>query len=159
MPGKKLILSFAAVIALMAAAPALAADAEQQRYVDAVEPICKQSKPQEEKLKGAKALVKNGKLDAASRLFSNAAKALKRTRAKLLRVPKPPDDVARLTKWLKYVKAEVTLFEAVARKLSKGEATAAQRMVVRLINSANQANNQVLDYEFRHCRFETSKFV
>jgi hypothetical protein len=159
MPGKKLILSFAAVIALMGAVPALAADAEQQRYVDAVEPICKQSKPQEEKLKGAKALVKNGKLDAASKLFSNAAKALKQTRAKLLNVPKPEADAARLTKWLGHVKTEVTLFEAVARKLAKGEATAAQRMVVRLISSANQANNQVLDYEFDYCRFETSKFV
>jgi hypothetical protein len=159
MPGKKLILSFVAAVVLVGAVPALAADAEQQRYVDAVEPICKQNKPQEEKLKGAKAMVKNGKLDAASTLFSNAAKALKRTRTKLLQVPKPAADAARLTKWLGYVKTEVTLFEAVARKLANGEATAAQTMVVRLINNAKQANNQVLDYEFDYCRFETSKFV
>jgi hypothetical protein len=57
------------------------------------------------------------------------------------------------------VKTEVQLFEAVARKLASDQATAAQKMVVRLINNAKLANNQVLDYEFRYCRFEPEKFV
>jgi len=159
MPGKKLVLSFVAVLVLLGAVPALAADAEQERYVEAAEPICKQNKPQEEKLRGAKALVKNGKLDAASKLFSNAAKALKRTHAKLVQIPKPPAYAARLTKWLGYIKTEVQLFEVVARKLAKGEASSANRMVVRLVSTARQANNQVLDFEFRYCRSEPSKFI
>lgn len=159
MPGKKLILSFVAVVALMGAVPAFAADAEQERYAEAAEPICKQNKPQEEKLKGARALVKNGKLDAASRLFTNAAKALKRTRAQLLQIPKPPADAAQLTKWLGYMKTEVQLFEAVARKLANGETTSANRMVIRLVSTAKQANNQVLDFEFRYCRVDPSKFI
>ena len=37
--------------------------------------------------------------------------------------------------------------------------TAAQKMVVRLVSTAKQANNQVLDYEFRYCRFQPSKFI
>jgi hypothetical protein len=156
MPGKKLILSFAVAFALLGAVPSLAADAT---YKAAVEPICKGNKPAEEKLKRARALVKNGKLDAASKLFFDAAKALKRTRAQLLQVPKPAADAARLTKWLGYVKTEVELCEAVGRKLANDQATAAQKMVVRLINNAKLANNQVLDYEFRYCRFEPEKFV
>lgn len=159
MPGKKLVLSFVAVLVLLGAVPALAADAEQKLYAEAAEPICKQNKPQEEKLRGAKELVKNGKLDAASKLFSNAAKALKRTRAQLLQIPKPPAYATRLTKWLGYMKTEVQLFEVVARKLAADEATSANRMVVRLVSTARQANNQVLDFEFRYCRTDPSKFI
>ena len=159
MPGKKLVLSLVAVAVLMGAVTSSAAEPEQETYKAAVEPICKKNKPAEEKLKGARALVESGKLDAASKLFFNAARALKRTRGQLLEVPKPSADAARLTKWLGYVKTEVQLFETVGRKLAKDEKTAAQKMVVRLINNAKLANNQVLDFHFRYCRFEPSKFI
>jgi hypothetical protein len=160
MPGKKLVLSLVAAAALLGAVPTLAAEATRESYVEAVEPICKANTEANEKiLKGVRAKVKAGKYAQASRQFAAAAKALKRTRAQLLEVPKPPADAARLTKWLGYVKAEVTLFESIARKLAKNEVTAAQKMVVRLISNARQANNQVLDYEFRYCRFQPSKFV
>jgi capsule polysaccharide export protein KpsE/RkpR len=53
----------------------------------------------------------------------------------------------------------VQLFEAISTKLKKDEVTAAQKMVVRLVSNARQANNQVLDYEFRYCRFQPSKFI
>jgi hypothetical protein len=160
MPGKRLILSLVAVIALLGAVPAVAADAEQERYKEAAEPICKENTEANEKiLKGVRAKVKAGKLDAAAKQFSAAARALKSTRTQLLQIPKPPNDAARLTKWLGYVKTEIEMFEAVARKLANDEANAAQKMVVRLISNARQANNQVLDFEFRYCRFQPSKFV
>jgi hypothetical protein len=160
MPGKKLILSFVAVLMVLGAVPALALTPDQERYVEAVEPICKANTEANEKiLKGVRAEVKAGKLDSASKKFFAAAKALKRTRAQLLAVPKPETDAARLTKWLGYVKTEVQLFEAVGRKLAKGESTSAQKMVVRLVSNARQANNQVLDFEFRYCRFQPSKFI
>ncbi|HEX5984706.1 MAG TPA: hypothetical protein VFY69_10910 [Solirubrobacterales bacterium] len=160
MPGKKLVLSLVAVAALLGAVPSSAEEATRESYVAAVEPICKKNTEANEKiLKGVRQKVRSGKLDAAARQFSAAARALKRTRAQLLQVPKPPADAARLTKWLGYVKTEVQLFEAVARKLKKGEETAAQKMVVRLISNARQANNQVLDFRFRYCKFQPSKFV
>lgn len=146
--------------ALLWAVPSLAAETTREDYVKAVEPICKANTEANEKiLKGVRAKVKAGKLDAAARQFAGAARALKRTRTQLLQVPQPPADAARLTKWLGYVKTEVALFEAVSRKLAKGEETAAQKMVVRLISNARQANNQVLDFEFRYCRFQPSKFI
>lgn len=160
MPGKKLFLSFVAVAVLLGAIPAAAAEATRETYKAAAEPICKaNTKANEKILKGVRAKVKAGKLDAAARQFAAAARALKRTRTQLLRVPKPEADAARLTRWLGYVKKEIDLFQAVSRKLAKGEATAAQKMVVRLISNARQANNLVLDFEFRYCRFQPSKFI
>lgn len=160
MPGKKLILSFAIAAALLGAVPSLAAEATRESYVAAVEPICKANTEANEKiLKGVRAKVKAGKLDAAARQFAAAGRALKRTRAQLLQVPKPPADAARLTKWLGYVKTEVQLFESISRKLANGEETSAQKMVVRLISNARQANNQVLAFEFRYCKFQPSKFI
>jgi len=160
MSGKRLILSLVAVAALLGAVPASADEAERDAYKDAVEPICKANTEANEKiLKGVRQKVKSGKYDAAAKQFQGAAKALKKTRAQLLAVPKPPEDTAQLTKWLGYAKTEAQLFESIATKLKKDEATAAQKMVVRLVSTARQANNQVLDYEFRYCRFQPSKFI
>lgn len=160
MPGKKLILSLVAVVALLGAIPSLAAEATRDSYKEAVEPICKANAEANEKiLKGVRQLVRAGKLDAASKKVFAAARALKRTRAQLLQVPKPPADATRLTKWLGYVKTEVQLFEALGRKLANDEQNAAQRMVARLYSTANQANSQVLDFEFRYCKFQPSKFI
>jgi hypothetical protein len=160
MPGKKLIVSFAAVAMLLAAAPAPAAEVTPEAYKEQVEPICKEDTEANEKiLDGVRQKVKAGKLDAAAKQFSRAAKALKHARAQLLQVPKPAEDAARLTKWLGYVKTEVELFEAVSRKLASGQANSAQKMVVRLVNNAKLANNQVLDYQFRYCHLQPSKFV
>jgi hypothetical protein len=158
-PMRKLALT-TVLLSVLLALPAFAAETTRDEYVEAVEPICKTNTEANEKiLKGVRTKVKDGELDAAAKQFRAAGRALKRTRAQLLQVPKPAADATRLTRWLDKVKIEVELFEAIARKLSKGEATAAQKLVVRLINNAKQANNLVLDYEFRYCRFKPSKFI
>jgi hypothetical protein len=160
MSGKKLILSLAAVLVLVAAVPSPAAETTREAYVAAVEPICKANTEANERiLDGVKQKVKAGKLAVAAKQVAAAAKALKVTRGKLLQVPQPAADTAVLTKWLGYVKTEVALFEAVARKLAGKETTAAQQMVGRLYSNARQANNQVLDFEFRYCKFQPSKFL
>jgi len=158
-PMKKLPLVIVFVL-MLGALPAFAAETSREEYIAAVEPICKANTEANEKiLKGVRKEVKEGKLDSAARKFRAAARALKRTRTQLLQVPKPAEDEAQLTKWLGYVKTEVQLFEAVARKLANDEATAAQKLVVRLVNNARQANNQVIDFGFRYCKFQPSKFI
>lgn len=160
MPGKKLVFSLVAAVALLAAIPSSAAEQTPEAYKEAVEPICKANTEANEKiLKGVRQKVKSGKYDAAAKQFQAAAKALKKTRTQLVAVPKPSEDTAKLTKWLDYAKTEAQLFERIAKKLHNDEATAAQKMVVRLVSTARQANNQVLDYEFRYCRFQPSKFI
>jgi len=57
------------------------------------------------------------------------------------------------------VLTEAELFEMLGKKLAQDEKNQAQKMVLRLESTARQANNTVLDYEFRYCRFQPSKFL
>lgn len=159
MSGKKLIVGLIALVALLGAVPSYADEAERQAYKAEVEPICKANQDKEKVLRDVRPLVRAGKLDAAAKKVFIAARALKATRAKLVAVAKPPEDAARLTKWLGYVKDEVTLLETLGRKLKNDEKNQAQRVVLRLKSTAERANNTVLDFEFRYCRFQPSKFI
>jgi hypothetical protein len=159
MAGKKLIALFAATGMLFAAVPASGAEVSPDEYKERVEPICKtNTEANERTLKGVRSEVKAGKLKPASRQVFSAAKALKRTRAQLVVIPKPAEDAARLTKWLDKAKVEAEMLEATGTRLANGEKNAAVKMVLRLENNAKQANNLVLDYEFRYCRFNPAKF-
>jgi hypothetical protein len=159
MPPKKMIISFAAVALLLTAIPAFAEGPTREEYKEQVEPICKAGKAKEEILKKVRKEVKEDELKKASRQVATAAAALKQTYMKLLKVPKPSEDVARLTKWLKGIKTGVELLETTGRKLGKGEKNAALRMVVRLKSNADKTNNQVLEYQFRYCHVDPSKFI
>ncbi|HWN73199.1 MAG TPA: hypothetical protein VNN15_05275 [Solirubrobacterales bacterium] len=160
MPGKKLIVLLAVAAMLLAAIPSLAAEISPDTYRTEVEPICKKNAEANETiLKGVRKNVKTGELKKASRQLFAAAKALKRTREELLKVPKPAEDAARLTKWLKGFKTEVELLEAAGTKLAKEEKNAALKMVLRLESNAKRTNNLVLDYEFRYCRYQPGKFL
>lgn len=157
---KKLTLLTATALLLIGAASAFALEPAQQEYREAVEPICqKNTEANETILKDVRKHVKENKLKLASRQVFAAAKALKHTREQLLKVPKPAEDAARLTKWLKGVKTEAELLEAAGRKLAHGEKTAASKLVVRLDSNARKTNNLVVDYQFRYCRFNPSKFL
>jgi hypothetical protein len=159
-PMRKLIPLAALLVFLCTAIPSLAAEATPDTYKEAVEPICKTDTEANEKiLDGTRQKVKEGKLKAASRQVFAAASALKRARTQLLQVEKPTEDAARLTKWLGGVKREVELFEQMGRKLAAGEKNAAVRLVIQLKSNASKTNSQVLDYEFRYCRLNPSKFL
>jgi hypothetical protein len=159
MAGKKLVVLLAAAALMLAAIPAPAAEVTPQAYKEQVEPICQANKAKEEILKNVRKEVTQGKLNKAARQIATASKALKQAYAKLLQVPKPAEDTARLTQWLKGIKTEVQLLESTGRKLAKGEKNAAMRMVVRLKSNANKTNNLVLDYQFRYCHVDPSKFI
>jgi hypothetical protein len=157
---KRATLLLTAIAALAIAAAAEASEVTRDSYSAQVEPICRANTEANQKiLKGVRAKVKAGRLKAAAKQFEAAAKALARTQVQLAAVPQPPDDAAKLAKWLAYVKTEAELFQATADKLAANQKTAAQAMVVRLTHNANLANNQVLVFEFRECRFEPSKFT
>ena len=157
---KKLTLLLASVLLLVGTASAPALEPVQREYREAVEPICKRNTEANETiLKDVRKHVREGKLKLASHQLFGAAKALRHTREQLLKVPKPAEDAARLTKWLKGVRTEVELLEATGRKLAHGEKSAASRLVVRLDSNARRTNDLVLDYEFRYCRFQPSKFL
>jgi formiminotetrahydrofolate cyclodeaminase len=132
---------------------------ERQAYKAQVEPICKKNREANERvLKGVKKNITAGKLKLASTQFAKGASALKKARTQLLAVPKPSADNARLTKWLGYIKTEISLFEKVSKKLKAGDKRGAQRMAIYLTSTANKANNTVLPFEFKYCRVEPSQF-
>lgn len=160
--GKMRSASIAVVLALalLAVPMAQATEVTRESYVAAVEPICKANTQANEKiLKGVRGKVKAGQLKVAARQFSRAASALRKTITQLKAVPQPAADKTTLTKWLKYVSTEAELFESTAKELKANDKNAAFAMVIRLEHNAKQANNQVLDFEFRYCRFEPSKFT
>jgi len=159
---KSLSIIGVAVLALtMLAAPfAEAAEVTRESYKEAVEPICKANTEANKRiLKGVRAKVRAGKLKAAGRQFGKAGEALKRTHGELAAVAQPPEDEAKLTKWLGYVNTEASLFKKAGAKLKAGNKTAAQTIVIKLQHNASQANNLVLGFEFHYCRFEPSKFT
>lgn len=159
---RRATLALSAAIAATAIAAPTAASAEVSRaeYKAAVEPICKaNTKANERILKGVRKQVRKNKLKPAARRFAKASRALAKAHRQLAAVPQPASDEARLAKWLKYVKIEANLFNAVAKKLKAGKRGAAQAKVNKLTRNANQANAQVLAFNFRYCRFEPSKFT
>jgi hypothetical protein len=163
MVGKKSFAGLSAVVlalSMLAAPFAEAAEVTRESYKESVEPICKTNTEANEKiLKGVRQKVKAGKLKAAGIQFEKAGKALHRAIVQLKAVPQPTADEARLAKWLKYVGEEEKLFLKGAKQLKEGNKNGAQATVIRLNHNANQANNQVLPFEFKYCRFEPSKFT
>lgn len=149
------------VLVLALAAAAFAAEGPtRDEYKAAVEPICMANgKANERILDGVRQLVKEEKLKPAGAKFTKAATALKRTRRELVAVPQPSADKARLGKWLGYVKTEAELFDLTATKLKKEDRRGANQMVTKLLQTANQANAQVLSFEFKYCRFEPSRYT
>ncbi len=155
-----MLVGLIALAFLSAASLALAAETTRAEYVAAVEPICEiNTKANERILKGVRAKVRQGRLKQAAGQLARASAALKKALAELQAVPRPPGDAARLSKWLGYVKTEVRLFSATAKKLSDGEKAGAEKLAILLTRNANLANDTVLDFEFHYCRFEPTRFT
>jgi len=147
-------------LTLLGASLATAAETTEAEYVGRVEPICElNAKANERILSAVRGEVKRGELKSAAAHFTKAAAALRKALAELRAVPQPTADQARLTKWLGYVDTEAELFAEVAKELRAGNKSAAQSLAVRLNNNATLANNTVLDFDFRYCRFEPSRFL
>jgi hypothetical protein len=143
-----------------AAAPALGAEVTRASYREAVEPICKANTEANERiLAGVKQEVRHDKLRPAAAKFARAARALRKTGDELKAVVPPPADRSRLSRWLRKVAVEAGLFESIARKLQAGQKTQAEKLVVKLTSNANQANNQVIAFEFDYCRLEPARFT
>jgi hypothetical protein len=161
--GKKIFAALSTVVmtlAMLAAPFAEAAEVTRESYKEAVEPICKTNTEANEKiLKGVRQKVKAGKLKQAAPQFEKAGKALHRAILQLKAVAQPPADEAKLAKWLKYVGEEEKLFLEGAKKLRANDKVGLQKVVVKLNHNAMQANNQVIPFEFKYCRFEPSKFT
>jgi hypothetical protein len=145
---------------LLGVASAAAGEVSRDSYREAVEPICKANTEANQRiLKGVRAEVRDGRLNAAAARFDRAGSALRKAVRRLAGVPRPPADRALLAEWLADVKGEAALFERIAAKLRGGDKVGAQRLVVILTRNANVANNLVIPFEFEYCRLEPGRFT
>jgi hypothetical protein len=146
--------------ALVSTSVAAAEGPTRDEYRDTVEPICKtNTKANERILSGVRGQVRENKLKAAGAKFAKASAALKKARRQLLGVKQPSADAQRLKRWLDYVKTEADLFGQTAKKLKAEDRGAANQLVIKLTQTANRANAQVLPFDFVYCRLEPARFT
>jgi hypothetical protein len=156
---KAMALSLTAMLLFAVVAP-LALAITRDEYKAQVEPICKKNSEANEKiLKTVRKEVKENKLKSAGAKFMKASTALKKTYNELKAVEQPPEDAAKLTKWLGYVKTEASLFKSGGNALKAGNKSKAQKFVNQLNSNANKANAEVLSFSFKSCKFEPSKYT
>jgi hypothetical protein len=158
---KRTILTVLAALIAFASLASIASGTPEERaaYKTEVEPICKTNKEASEKyLKGVKTMVKNNKLKQAGTAFSKAAAALEKAQKALAAVHQPPEDSAKLTKWLSDIKGEVSLMKTIAAKFKAGDKSKGSSLTVKLTHNANVANSLVIAYQFDNCKIDPSKF-
>jgi hypothetical protein len=154
----------AGIAALLVFSSFAAANIEERNaYKALVEPICKSNSSAADRLLGpVKGWVKQDKLKQAGQAFSKAAVELEKTQKKLAEQPQPPEDAAKLGKWLSEIKAEVGLMKTIAanfNKNTKAGKSKATSLAVKLQNNATKANNNVIVFQFRYCKIDPSKYT
>jgi len=131
----------------------------RESYAAAVEPICKTSATTSERtLSGVHKEIKEGKLKLAASQFAKAAAASTTATKRIKAVPQPAADKAVLTEWIGYLEDERKLLVEIGKALKEGKKSKAVSLSVRLTSNGNLANNTVLNFEFKYCLIETSKF-
>jgi hypothetical protein len=159
------VLGLAVLMGLLAVVPvAFAAEGEaeleRREYIERVEPICASStKSNSTILKGVKDQVKQGKLVPAGKRFIRASGVLDKSTSKIAKVPQPPADAAKLTKWIGYLKSEGTFLRLIGKSLKSGDKYKAQKLAVKLNSNNNKANNTVISFGFKECRIDSSRFI
>ncbi len=152
-----------ALAALVAVPTALAAEdpnMTRDAYIAKVEPICKANTAANSRiLKGVKGQVQKGKLVPAGKRFVRAATALGKAVNQIVKVPLPPEDATKLTKWIGYLKSERTYLQQIGGALKAENKFRAQKLASQLNRNNNKANNTVISFDFDECRIDSSKFV
>lgn len=129
-------------------------------YKAAVEPICKRNKQANSRiLKGVRGQVQRGRLVPAGRRFIFASRALTKAVRQIARVPRPPEDVARLKRWITYLNRERIYLLWIGKALIRNNKFQAQKLAVQLNRNNNRANNVVIAFGFRECRIDSSAFL
>ena len=128
-------------------------------YVASVEPICESNTAANKRiLKGARDKVNGGKMPAAGGQFIRASDAFGKTIEKIVAVPRPPEDDARLMKWVGFLKIVKSNLRKIGLALKDENRVKANHEAIRTERSANAANNVSSVFLFRYCRLTPSRF-
>jgi hypothetical protein len=153
------ILAAIAAVTLVAAVASADEGPTRAEYVAQVEPICeKNTEANKRILKGARSKVNQGKLPVAGNQFIRASDAFGETVKRIVAVPRPPVDDARLLKWFRFLRIVKTNLRKIGVALKKGNRVLANHEAIRAERSANAANNVGAVFSFRYCRLTPSRF-
>ncbi len=154
------MLAAAATLLLVAGAGAEETGLSRAEYVSQVEPICEANTLANERiLRNVQAKARNGRLKEAGAQFIHASAAFGSTVNKLSAVPRPPEDDARLSRWLDQLRIVQTNLRNVGKALKAEDKIRAAHERIRVERSANAANNVSFVFEFHYCRITPSRFT
>jgi hypothetical protein len=154
-----LALLLVAAAALLPRAAGAEEAPERDRYVAALETICKpRAQATERAVKGAKGDISAERLKVAAGKFRRASRIFSTTVSKMAVVPRPAADAARLKNWFVFLGRQEDYLQRMVRKLEAGRAVEAQRLVARFIHNGNLANEAVLAFGFDYCAFKFSRY-
>jgi hypothetical protein len=146
-----------------AAAGAEEPPAPRDEYVAKVEPICEANTLANKRiLKDVRTRARSKDPDqvrAAGRQFIHAAAAFGSTVSEIAAVPKPPEDEARLARWVDQLRIVQTNLRHLGKALKRLERIKAAHESIRVERSGNAANNVGFAFGFRYCRITPSRFT
>jgi hypothetical protein len=158
--GRTALLAVAATLLLAGAAVAEETTPSRAEYVSQVEPICEANTIANERiLKNVQVKARNGKLKEAGAQFIHASAAFGSTVGKLSAVPRPPEDDARLSRWLDQLRIVQKNLRGLGKALKAENRIRAAHERIRVERSANAANNVGFAFEFHYCRITPSRFT
>jgi len=151
---------FLTAVLVAGTAMAVAAEPTRESYREQVEPICKKNTTSIERiLKGVRKQITKDELKAAAGQFTKAANAFEAATKQLKAVPKPVEDTAKLTKWIKQLETGTGLLRKISTALKAEKKAKVSSYSAQLTSNSNIANSLVLGFDFDHCLVDSSKFT
>jgi hypothetical protein len=135
----------------------------RDEYVARVEPICEANTLANERILEnvrQRARSKSEKqVKKAGRQFIHASAAFGSTVGKIAAVPQPPEDEARLQRWVEHLRIVQANLRHLGKALKRLEKIKAAHEAIRVERSGNAANNVGFAFHFRYCRITPSRFT
>jgi hypothetical protein len=151
-------LACAATLVVVAAADA-AEGPTRAEYVAQLEPICQHDSATTKRvLEGVQDKVRNGKLSPAGGQFIHASKVFGATIGKIVAVPRPPADDARLVRWFGFLRLVKGRLWKIGKAFKEGDRVKATHESIQAERSGNAANNVSFVFGFHYCRLTPSRY-
>lgn len=145
--------------AAFAASVAVAEGPTREEYVQTLERICKPGAEATERvMEGARDDVREKRLRVAAAKFARATSIFGSTVKRMIVVPRPSSDRAKLGEWFVYLKRQESYLQRMTAQLRAEHAVRAQRLLPHFVHNGNLANNVVLAFGFRYCSFKPSRY-
>lgn len=130
----------------------------RETYVATVEPICKRDREASEKiLAGTREAIRDDRLKVAGRQLIRASQRFNETVGRLVAVPRPPADDARLLKWFKFLRILRDRIRQTGAYYKEGEELKATHESIAAERTGNAANNVGFIFKFKYCRLSRSR--